>query len=155
MGAITPANKEVELRNSHLNRLIFGLVPVRNTSLQRLDHGVVVWTEEDGDRVPLFPRDVQHTMNRRHKDIVGPSRQHIRDIDHECTLDWRCKDPFPSRVQDLQPWVHVLTEDSEAFKVRVGANTDRVRVCGVLRWVVQDVAENTWPGYHRIKVILW
>jgi hypothetical protein len=65
-------------------RFILGGLALLNARLQRLNDSVVIGPEEDRNRIALLASDVDHAMNGRDEDVVGPALKHIADIDDEC-----------------------------------------------------------------------
>src|SRR6266702_5499940 len=64
------------------------------TQIGRIDSRVRIGVEEHCDRMPLSPRPVDDTMQRRTELSVSPAVEQIADVAHECAGNRLCGDPF-------------------------------------------------------------
>lgn len=114
---------------ARLHDLVLVRSRLSDASRDRLHEDVVVASEEEWDRVPIPLQGGEDAVARRDKDTVGPARELVADVDHECLGDGRCVDPSARRLDLESAGTGVLAEDGEAFVVLMLASLSSVLLC--------------------------
>lgn len=92
-------------------------------------------------------------MDCRHEKIICLSHEAVGNVDNERTGDRIRLNPVAGLAENFETARRVLSNNGEAFDVRVRADTVLFVYRVLLLWVVEDAHSRLWPLDIFVEVI--
>ena len=130
------------------HRIVARRIAGAGAAFQAGDLGLEIRIEEEGQRIAVPARRIDHPVHGRAEAVVGPAHQHVADIDQEHAGPVGRIDPFAVAGLDLKAADIVLRQDGDEAEIAVRRGAELFRVgFGRQRRIVQRPHET-----HRIAV---